>query len=213
MAYSMLKSIVSKQHISIVLAILVICTGIWLWKSHIEDYVIAKNFGVVEEGWIYRSGQISSSLIRKILVKHNIKAIITLAGDSSSNVDQAAERQVAQELGIERDIFSLRGDGTGDIETYANIIATMCEERKEKEPVLVHCVAGAQRTGGIIAAYRLIIEQRDTDYIRKEMEHYGFDPDKHINLRNFLNKNMMEIAIQLKQMGVIDKVPVSLQEI
>ena len=209
-----LTSILSDKRLHIALIIVVLVYGtIMLWEYVIRDRIIPLQFGVVEEGQIYRSGQISASLIRKTLVKYNIKAIIELAGDSSTNVNQLAEKKAAAELGIERNVFSLRGNGTGDIETYANVIAAICEERKEKEPVLVHCVAGAQRTGGVIAAYRLIIEQRDADFVRKEMEHYGFDSDNDINLRNFLNNNMTKIAGLLKQMGVIDKVPESIPKI
>jgi tyrosine-protein phosphatase SIW14 len=199
-------------HIALIIAVLVYGT-IMLWECVIRDRIIPLRFGVVEEGQIYRSGQISASMIRKTLVKHNIKAIIGLAGDSTTNVDQAAEKKAAEELGIERDIFTLRGNGTGDIETYANAVATICEELKEKEPVLVHCHAGVHRTGGVIAAYRLIIEQRDAESVRAEMMHYGFDPKHDINLRNFLNNNMVEIARLLKQMGVIDKVPESIPKI
>ncbi|MCX5635004.1 MAG: tyrosine-protein phosphatase [Planctomycetota bacterium] len=199
-------------HIALIMAVLIF-GAIMMWEYVIRDRIIPRQFGVVEDGRIYRSGQISASMVRKTLIKYNIKAIIELAGDSATSVNQLAEKKVVAELGIERDVFSLRGNGTGDIETYANAVATICEERKEKEPVLVHCRAGAQRTGGVIAAYRLIIEQRDADFVRKEMEHYGFNADNDINLRNFLNNNMMEIARLLKQMGVIDKVPESIPKI
>ncbi len=212
--HKVLKSIFTDRgfHIALVTAALVF-GAIMMWKYVIKDRIIARQFGVVEEGRIYRSGQISSSLIRKTLVKYNIKAIIELAGDSTTSVNQAAEKQTVAELGIERNVFSLHGNGTGDIETYASAIAAICEERKEKEPVLVHCRAGAQRTGGVIAAYQLLIERKDIESVRNEMIHYGFDPNNDINLRSFLNNNMAEIAERLKQMGVIDKVPESIPKI
>jgi protein tyrosine/serine phosphatase len=146
-------------------------------------------------------------------LKYKIKKIISLAGDQKSRDENIAERQAAKELGIERVIFTLPGNGAGDVNDYAHIIAEICQAQKEKKPVLVHCVAGAQRTGGIIAAYRLLIQHKDATSVRAEMTHYGFDSDSNTNLRAFLNSNMMKIAEELKKMGVIDRIPSSIPEI
>jgi protein tyrosine/serine phosphatase len=191
-----------KRQIIIAAAVICLIGTIFLWQEVIKDRVIPKNFGVVEEGRIYRSGQISPSLIKKVLLKYQIKEIISLSGNSSDE-----EIKIAEELGIKRVVFSLRGNGTGDVNDYAKIVAEICQAQKEKKPVLIHCVAGAQRTGGAIAAYRLIIQHKDVNSVRVEMIHYGFDPDDDTNLRNFLNNNMMKIAEKLKKMGVIDTMP------
>lgn len=39
--------------------------GIWLWDKVIQDRIIPKRWGVVEEGKIYRSGQFSTSFVKK----------------------------------------------------------------------------------------------------------------------------------------------------
>ncbi|WP_339674913.1 hypothetical protein, partial [uncultured Gimesia sp.] len=43
-----------------------IATGVLIWEELLEDRVVAKRFGVVEPGKIYRSGQISSYLIEPV---------------------------------------------------------------------------------------------------------------------------------------------------
>lgn len=197
-----------KRQIIIAAAVICLIGTIYLWQEVIKDRVIPKNFGVVEKGRIYRSGQISPSLMKKVLLKYQIKEIISLSGNSSNE-----EIKIAEELGIKRVVFSLRGNGTGDVNDYAKIVAEICQTQKEKKPVLVRCVAGAQRTGGIIAAYRLIIQQKDVNSVRAGMVRHGFDPDDNINLRNFLNNNMMKIAEKLKKMGIIDTMPSSIPEI
>jgi protein tyrosine/serine phosphatase len=187
--------------------------AICAWEGFVKDIFIPKKFGVVEPGQIYRSGKISPFLIKKILTKYDIKGIITLSGDSPSSSPDTAEKKAAKELGVERLIFSLPGDGVGDVNDYARIVAAICQFQKEGKPVLVHCAAGAHRTGGIIAAYRLIVQGKDADSVLAEMVHYGFNPDKSINLRIFLNNNMMIIAEKLKTMGVIEKMPPSIPAI
>ena len=107
----------------------------------------------------------------------------------------------------------MSGNGTGDIGDYAKAVAAIYRAQQENKPVLVHCAAGTHRTGGVIAAYRLLIQHKDADAVRAEMMQYGFNPNKHTNLRMFLNNNMMAIAEKLKAMGVIDKVPASIPAI
>jgi protein tyrosine/serine phosphatase len=191
-------------------AVMILCVAgiVCAWEGVVKDRVFPKNFGVVEAGQIYRSGQIAPSLIKKVLLNYNIKVIISLAGDSSEE-----EKQAAKEIGVERLIFSMRGNGTGSVADYAGAVAAIYRAQQENKPVLVHCAAGTHRTGGVIASYRLIVQKKDVDFVRNEMIHYGFKPDKNINLRTFLNNNMMNIAEELKKMGVIDKMPSSIPEI
>jgi len=194
-------------------AILLLVGTIWLWEDVVEDRVIPKRFGVVKEGQIYRSGQLSSSLVKRILLKYKIGVIVSLSGDSSGDVDKDAERQAAAELGIERLIFPLSGNGTGDINNYAKAVAAICEAQKKQKPVLVHCAAGAQRTGGVIAAYRLLVEKENAPFVLAEMMRYGWNPKRNVYLLPYLNSHMEELAMLLQQMGVIDHVPPSLPQI
>jgi hypothetical protein len=45
------------------------------------------------------------------------------------------------------------------------------------------------------------------------MEKYGYAIDKKLTLRPFLNNNMAEFAIRLKQSGIIDEIPNPLPQI
>jgi protein tyrosine/serine phosphatase len=202
-----------KRQLLIAIILLGLIGALCAWEGFAKDIFIPKKFGVVEPGQIYRSGKISPFLIRKILTKYGIKVIITLSGDSTSSSPDNAERKTAKELGIERLVFSMRGNGTGDIGDYAKAVAAIYQAQQENKPVLVHCAAGAHRTGGVIAAYRLIVQKKDVNFVRAEMIHYGFNPNHNTNLRVFLNDNMMAIAEKLKTMGVIEKVPSSIPAI
>jgi protein tyrosine phosphatase len=72
--------------------------------------------------------------------------------------------------------------------------------------VLVHCAAGAYRTGGVVAAYRMLVQGGSPADAWAEMKRYDWD-DSEPQLPDYLNSNMAELAAQLVQLGVIDEVP------
>jgi len=202
------KKFISKHSktILIVVLALVFAGGFLLWKKVIKDYVIPRNFGVVEDGLIYRSGRISARLIKNTLIEYNIRVIIDLTDDKLNDADQDAEKKAANDLNIERILIPLRGNGTGDVNSYAYAIETIVEAKKKNEPVLVHCAGGTQRTGGVIAAYRLLVEQKDPSFVLKELKQYGwYTRDKDLVI--YLNENMAKLAGLLEQKHIIERVP------
>ncbi len=184
----------------------VIGGGIWVWEEVLEDRLIAKRFGVVVPGSIYRSGQLSPTLVRKTLAKHDIDLVVHLGVHDPRNKAHVAERAAVEALGIERRLFPLQGDGTGDIDNYAQAIAAIVAARDAGRKVLVHCAAGSYRTGGVIASYRMLIEGKAPDEAWAEMERYSWNSDNPI-LPEYLNSHMGELTEKLLQMGVINSVP------
>jgi len=191
----------------ILLIVAIIGSGIWFWKEVLEDRLIPKRWGVVEEGKIYRSGQLSAALVKKTLTKHNIAVIVNLTVEGSGDKDQEAEKQAADELGIEVFRFPLKGNGTGDIKRYAGAIATIVDARKNRKPVLVHCAAGTQRTGGVIACYRMLVEKRSPSFAYAELLRYNWHDEPDQVLLTYINTNMSELARLLVGMDVIDQIP------
>ncbi|MFZ2148317.1 MAG: dual specificity protein phosphatase family protein [Sedimentisphaerales bacterium] len=191
----------------ILLVIVIAGLVIWLWKSVLEDRLIPKRWGVVQAGKIYRSGRLSAALVKKMLRENNISVIIDLTGDEPGDRDQEAEKGAAVELGIERLNFPLKGDGTGDINNYAQAIAAIVDAEQKGKPVLVHCAAGTQRTGGVIACYRMLVEKKPPSFAYAELLRYDWKDKPDQILLTYINSNMAKLAALLKEMGVIDEVP------
>ncbi len=192
---------------------IVIGLAVWVWFGFIKYRFVPKRFGVVVPGHIYRSGQISAPLVKKILTKYNIRVIVDLTSADPKDPDKRAEKQAAAELNIKVLRFTMSGNGTGDINDYANAVIAIANAEKQNLPVLVHCTAGAQRTGGVIAAYRLLVEKIDPNIVEDEIEKYGCAIDDRPVLRSFVNDNMAELATRLKQAGVIDQIPATMPQI
>jgi len=95
-----------------VLILLAIAASI-IWHNGLKNQFFPKNFGIVEPGKIYRSGQISARLIEPTLQRYNIQSIVALADTGMKPADREAEEQTAANLKIQRAVFPLSGDGTG----------------------------------------------------------------------------------------------------
>jgi predicted protein tyrosine phosphatase len=180
------------------------------WNNGVREALFPKNFGVVEPGRLYRSGQISHWQIRRVLTENHIARIVAMSAHGGHPADLAAEQQAVADLHIQRDVFPLGGDGTGQVKQYVGAIADVADAVRAGQPVLVHCIAGAQRTGGVIACYQLLVEHRPEADVYAELRRFGHDPHDNPHLIDYLNQHMAEIAAGLVEHGTIDRVPVPL---
>jgi hypothetical protein len=192
--------------VGIILLALVL-TGVLFWHGALKDRLIPKRWGVVEDGLIYRSGWLPPALLKTMLLRQHILRIVDLTLADPSDAAQQAEKQIAVELGVEYLNYPLYGSGVGEVWNYAHAIAVMAHAKKDGKPALVHCFAGTQRTGGVVAAYRLLIEKRPSGEAYAELIRYGWNPEKDQVLLSFLNSRMGELAERLLEMRLIDAVP------
>lgn len=203
-----------RRHFVVATVILIAMSiGIWDWPRSLRDVLFPKRWGVVHHRRLYRSGQISRWLVKRTLQKHGIDVIIDLQATDINSRDQTAERIVAKELGIECYNFPLGGDGTGEIANYAKAIQAIDTAVQTDKRVLVHCAAGSQRTGGVIASYRMLVENVRPDVAQSEMEEFNWDPVEDTELSDYLNSHMAELARLLVEMDVIENVPLQIPQL
>lgn len=167
-----------------------------------------RRLGTVVEGKFYRSGQIDQSLIGGVLDDLGIERVILLHGFNPDDPDHHAEMAAIEQRGIEYRRFEMSGNGQGSVEQYAEVVALLAEASRDDVVTLVHCGAGTQRTGGTVAAYRLLVEQADPKAVTREAMKYDWDPhDESSVWAAFLNQNMGSIAQNLVDRGILDSVP------
>lgn len=198
-----------RHHWPIVLALLVLLVvgGVIGWHKLVRDRIYPRRLGVVTPALIYRSGQIDQGLIESTLRDRHIHTIVDLTGYEADDADNLAEVAAAERLGIEHIRLPMKGDGVGSVERYAQAVAQLDHAARSGQPVLVHCSAGTQRTGGVVASYRLLVQHQDPQTVLVEMQRYDWDPQEDHTLSHFLNENLPAIADALVERGVIDHAP------
>jgi tyrosine-protein phosphatase SIW14 len=141
-----------------------------------------RNLRVVEEGVLYRSGQLSPAGMEQVVRERGIKSVVTLraAREKGDPSPDAWEESFCAARGLNhyRVVPRVWGpDKKGDVpadDAVREFLAVM--DRKENYPVLVHCFAGIHRTGTMCAIFRMEFHRWPADRALNEMQICGFDP-------------------------------------
>lgn len=108
------------------------------------------NLHAVEQGALYRSRQLSGDELREAIAAYGIRSIVNLRGSNPGSDwydDEVAVSAAEHVTHYDYGISARRPVTPAQIEEILHII------RDAPKPVLVHCQAGADRTGLVAAAY------------------------------------------------------------
>ena len=169
-----------------------------IWHKNIRHELFPRNFRVVVEGRIYRSGQLTERMLRGVCREYSIRSIIDLSVQDQARPETIMERRVSGEIGVTRHEFSLAGDGSGDPQHYVAVLGLMADA--ENHPILVHCAAGAQRTSAAVILYRHIVEGRSLREAYPESFEFGHKPDEW-ELLAYLAENLDRIRASMAAKG------------
>jgi protein tyrosine/serine phosphatase len=188
-----------------VAALLVAWATVAIYRNQVRYNLWPRNFGIVEEGKIYRAGEQNPGMLRHLVERYKIKTIVDLGAYDSNPRGERQEVLAAKALNVERFEFPLKGDGTGDPNNYVKALHVITDSTKQ--PVLVHCSTGAQRTGGCIVLYRVATQGKTVEQVYAETLQYKHDPADNPNLRPYLDKWAAEISRSFRSGQTIPYAP------
>ncbi len=129
---------------------------------------VQPNFHMVTPG-IWRSAKLNPESLKRMKT-YGLKTIINLL---SNDECEPWEDKVAKQMGIQVYHFPLLGSKVAPSKTVDAVLSIL--EDPARQPVLVHCAAGKDRSGMIIAAYRIAHTDWSFRNIFQEMMMYGYD--------------------------------------
>lgn len=117
-----------------------------------------REFRVVREGVLYRSGQMKLPGLKRVLHDYNIRTIINLREKTPTNkADETEEHFCAvEEINYYRfPVVHWQGeDGLAPVEENVRKFRAILDDPRN-HPVLLHCHAGIHRTGAYCAIFRM----------------------------------------------------------
>ena len=155
-------------------AVFVLTGATWaisLWRADVR-----LNLSCVEEGALYRSGQPSARQLGAIVSKHDVRTLVNLRGTDALGKDKRAvdEVEFAKSHGLRYVNIPYSNSGAqAQIAEFLTVVADPANR-----PVLVHCAEGIERTGVMVAAYRMKVQGWPLAKALAEMKQFGFKQEK-----------------------------------
>ena len=104
--------------------------------------------------------------LRRAVDYYGVKTVF-----SFTHGENDEEQRACEAIGVRRYFCYLPGDGVGPDDPYLRFLEVM--QDPANHPVLVHCSAGVQRTGGAVALFRVLYQGWPVDRAVREMVEKG----------------------------------------
>jgi tyrosine-protein phosphatase SIW14 len=168
----------------LVVAVLV-TAGAAYWEHEFDTY----HYKVVQPGVLYRDGNQDAKEYDNALDRSDSRTVVCLIDDkelADPHKQQFAEgiEQAGREgRRIVRLPITLGGwPKTEDVRKFLEIT-----EKKENQPVLIHCAQGVRRTGMMVAAYQMSVLGWSKEKANKEIETFGHSERSIGDVRKFID--------------------------
>jgi protein tyrosine/serine phosphatase len=158
-----MKNRISRLSASVIVLTLMVSIG--AAQSELR-YKELPNFRKVQEH-LYRGGQPAAGGLKK-LAELGIKTIVNLRGEDDLTRAEEAE---AKALGLRYYALPMPGLSRPSPEQMAQAMAIL--DNQENWPVFIHCKRGSDRTGTVVACYRISKEGWTDERAITEARQYG----------------------------------------
>ncbi len=152
-----------------IIATVAAAAGIW------AGYLRATgNFHAVEDGAVYRSGQLSGSQFARRIQENGIKTIVNLRGSNTGESWYDDEIKASTSAGVQHIDF---GISAGQELTNGEVGKIVALLRDAPRPILIHCEAGSDRSGLVSALYELLVARHSSEEANSQLSfRYGHFP-------------------------------------
>ena len=114
------------------------------------------NFHQITEGEAYRSAQLDGDELEECINNYHIKSILNLRGKAADEKWYAEEMKVSAKHGVTHYDLFLSAYSQPTPEMTRALMALL---KAAPRPILIHCQAGADRSGLVAAMWKVIVDR------------------------------------------------------
>jgi len=166
--------------------LVVVIGASFAWQQFTSVYHLAE----VQPGVLYRDGARSVRELERAVGRVQPKTVVCLVDDRE--VNDLKKPQFKEEFdflaknGIRMERIPVRLGGwpdSADVQRFLNVV-----EKKENQPVLVHCAQGVRRTAMMVAAFQESVLGYDKDRAKAEILTFGHSDKTVDDVKKFINE-------------------------
>jgi len=134
--------------------------------THYTYYYTTGNFHVVTKGEAYRSGQLNKDRLIACIKKYKLKSILNLRGKEQGALWYDDELKICSDFDIQHYDVALsatREISEENIEYMVNVF------QSAPRPILIHCLAGADRSGFAAALWKVVVDKETEKEAQKQL--------------------------------------------
>ncbi len=158
-----------RQHIFAVLAVIVS-----LLIGYVLSVKMQGNFHTITPAEAYRSGQLGNNKLAEYVKQYNIRSVLNLRGKHAGESWYEDEVAMSAKLDLTHYDVSLSSDHElteSEVHQLIDIFHTA------PRPILIHCQAGADRSGLVAAMWRVVMDKEPKDRAAQQLSlWYGHIP-------------------------------------
>lgn len=159
-----------QSQLAVVVAVLVLLSSACAYAPR-----FIQNVHEVVPGEVYRSAQLGPERLTQLIDQHGIRSVLNLRGASPGEAWYDDERTTAHQNNVEHINFALSSRVEVPPEQADELIRIM---REAPKPMLIHCWAGADRTGLASALYLYALDDKTADEAARALamkyHHFSF---------------------------------------
>ncbi len=151
-------------------------------------YYYIPHFSVVQEGAIYRSGQPNARQLQRLRDDYGVRTVVNLRKVAQQNDREGMtfeeERAEVDRLGLR--FIHLPWDGAEHVDP--NVVSQWLEIAQDRDnwPILLHCKQGVDRTGLLVAVYRIRVQGWSPQRALDEAVAERMDTESKAHMRDYI---------------------------
>jgi len=124
------------------------------------------NFHEITKGEAYRSAQLTGDELRQCIKDYHIKSILNLRGRMPDERWYKEELQVSEEAAVRHYDLTLSAYSELSVENARTLTELF---KTAPRPILIHCQAGADRSGLVAAMWKVLVDKESKTEAGKQL--------------------------------------------